>query len=142
MDNFTTLLEKCLELNGRIIRTDENIFILKEVAYSPRNQVINGMPRSEGGNALEKYLVKLEKYKNKRLHLKNELLTTWKKAAAIMGDNDISAEDIMMMYYRFFKGLAWKQVNNEMQKLYKHSGWNENKCFRVYRCILAKVNNI
>lgn len=141
MDNFNVLLDKCNDLNDRIKKVDENILIIRNVICSPRNQVINGMPRGGGGQSIEDYIIKIEKLEKRKKRLNEEKLRYWNQVVSIMFKNQISKDDMMIFKYRYFLGFKWEQVAENMQKYFTNGNWNENKCYRVHRIVLSKIHN-
>ena len=134
------ILDDCLELRRKINDISENIQMLQEVAYAPRNQVLNGMPRGGGENAIEKYIDKVEKLNKRKRGMTTQLNRYWNRASIVFENCEIDEQAVALMKFRFYDGLSWKRCCKVMQKLYPDDKWNENKCFRTYRVVLSKIN--
>ena len=123
-------LQECLELKREIERLNEIIVEIKAVVFSPKNQIITGMPRGGNGeNAIEKYLIKLEHLEERKKALYKDLSDTWQVAEVKMPN--LSEQERYVLYIRFARGLPWKRCAVEMNKLY--GNWNINRVFRTYR---------
>lgn len=135
-------LERCLSLRRRISKIDEKIELLRFNIDSPRSSVISDMPKGGGthGNPLEEYVIKLEELENKQKRLTAVLAELFKEVRSTMTKAGIDDQARDMMKYRFYHGLKWKDCAIIMNKKYSQNGWNVNKCFRVYRAILYKIN--
>lgn len=131
-------LKELLSIARQIDEIDEKIDSLKAVAYSPKNQIITGMPR--GGvseNPIEKYVVKIEKlerrkagliaYQREQWEAVNDKLATFAKE-----------EEIYLMYARFVRGLTWKKAVDEINRLHG-CDWGINKAFRVFGKVNSKL---
>ena len=128
-------LQECLELKREIERLNERIVEIRAVVFSPKNQVITGMPRGGNGeNVIEKYLIKLERLEERKKALYKDLSDTWQAAEGKMPN--LAEQERYLLYIRFARGLPWKKCAVEMDKRY--GNWNINKVFRTYR----KTNNI
>lgn len=128
-------LQECLEAKRYIDKIDERITELKTVIYSPKNQVITGMPRGGNNeNAIEKYLIKLEKLKSRKADLLKYQSEQWGIVKEKAGN--ISEQEQYLLYIRCVEGYSWQKCVSIMQKKYKN--WNINKAFRVY----GKINKI
>ncbi len=136
-------LDECLELRRYIQdKIDARIFEIKARIEAPKNQVITGMPMGHGENinAFDRYLIKLERYEQKKNRKEQELLEKWQIANDLLSENGIEKENIILLRLRFYKGYQWKRCVKEMAKDYPNSKWNINKCFREYRRILCITN--
>lgn len=123
-------LQECLEVKREIERLNERIVEIKAVVFSPKNQIITGMPHGGSGeNAIEKYLIKLERLEERKKALYKELSDTWKAAEEKMPN--LEEQERYLLYIRFTRGLPWKKCAVEMNKLY--GNWNINRVFRTYR---------
>ena len=131
-------LKELLNVARRLDEIDEQIISLKSVAYSPKNQVITGMPRGgKSENPIEKYVVKIEKLEKRKETLIAYQLEEWyvmkfklKKFA--------TDEEIHLMFARFVKGLSWEKAVNELNDKFS-TDWGINKAFRVYGKIKKKL---
>lgn len=135
-------LDRCLQLRRRINEIDEKIETLKFNIDSPRSSVISDMPKGGGtrGNPLEEYVIKLEELENKRKRINAVLVELFKELRSTMAKAGIDDQACEMMKYRFYHGLQWKACAAVMNKKHPKNNWNVNKCFRVYRAILYKMN--
>ena len=124
----------------KINEVEEEIEMLKAVATSPSGQVISDMPRSNRiGNAIEDYIIKLEKKEKRKERLEQLLKEKWNNAYIILQNSKVPIKNIKLLYYRYTKGLSWKECVEKMRELYPNELWNENKIFRLNRQALAKV---
>lgn len=123
-------LEKCLELyrQGKVL--DERIEEINTVLYTPRGQDLSGMPKGNGGNdsIVDKLLDKKNKLINKRYEIEKQIAHSRQKISTMMNECNLTDNEKLLIQYRFFYGLSWKRVGEELE-------WNENKVFRVYRKI-------
>lgn len=135
-------LERCLSLRRRINEIDEKIELLRFNVDSPRSSVISDMPKGGGtrGNPLEEYIIKLEELENKKQRVTVTLVEQFKEVRSLMVKAGIDDQACEMMKYRFYHGQQWKACAAIMNKKYPQNKWNVNKCFRVYRAILYKIN--
>lgn len=138
-------LDECYSVAKKINDKNDEIFELKMKIGSPKNQIITDMPR--GGNpenAIENYLFKLERLQKKIKTLETQRDLIWNRAKEIMREYDIlgDKEAVSMLYFRYYKGFPWKECARLLMIGYKNSNWNENKCFRVHRKILDKIDNM
>lgn len=133
-------LDVCLDIRNKINDVDEEIEMLKAVATSPSGQVLSDMPRSGRiGNAIEDYIIRLEKLEQKRMRLEYKLKKAWSNAFIILHNSNAPNKSIKLLYFRYTKGLSWKECVEKMRELYPNELWNENKIFRLNRQALAKV---
>ena len=135
-----TLFDECLNTIHTIKDFDERIMELKAIAYSPRSQALNGMPRGGGVNAIEQYIVKIDKLEKRKKELQKWLDKVWNDAYNLMKSKDIADDEIQLMQLRFYSAHSWRACCAIMKKEHPDDLWNENKCFRVYRSILSKIN--
>ena len=135
-------LNECLELSQKIAEKQELICELKARVYTPRNQVISDMPRGGGGeNEIENYIIKLEKIETLVKHLKKKRCNLWQYLIETMYKCNITdTETLKLLYFRFYKGFPWDVCSKQMQQAFPNGKWNLNKCFRVYRSVLYKLN--
>lgn len=136
-------LDECLQLARLINDKEEQIFELDCLAKSPRNQTLSLTPKGSGEHSSpsEVYLIKKERIEKavKKLRQKRENL--WNKVLTILQYNNIdNVEYIDMLKARFYKGMSWKECVKYLNNTYKDSIWGTNKCFRVYRKILFKID--
>ena len=137
-------LYECLRLSREIKEKVEAILELNSRALSPKNQVISDMPKGGGGdmNALDCYLQKKERLEKKKDELCVIRDRHWDKATETFRKNGVTnPETITLMWFRFYKGCSWKGCAAKMREKYNNGKWNTNKCFRVYREVLCKINN-
>lgn len=133
-------LDVCLNIRKQINDVDEKIEELKAVATSPSGQVISDMPRSGRiGNAIEDYIIKLEKLETRKYRLEQLLKEKWSNAYKILHNSNVPLKNIKLLYCRYAKGLSWKECVKRMRELYPNELWNENKVFRLNRQALSKV---
>ena len=128
-------LTECLNTKRKIDKVDDEITELKAKIHSPKNQVITGMPR--GGtneNAIERYLIKLEKKEQYKTALLKYQSEQWKNAMQKIPN--IEEQVKHLLYIRFMQGLPWKKCANKMNEQY--GNWNIGKVFRIY----GKINQI
>ncbi len=134
--------DECLELTRKIKEKEELICELKARVFTPRNQVISDMPRGGGGeNEIEKYIIKLEKLETLVKRLKDKRNDKWHLIIVSMSNCGImEKETVNLLHLRFYNGLSWEVCSKRMHGLYPDGKWNLNKCFRVYRSVLYKLN--
>lgn len=134
------LLDDCLEKTRKIKDIEEEIEELRERAMSPKSQTITGMPRgSTGANQSDSYIVKLERKEARQKRLIRERDELWEEATKALDAKEVKREYVILLHYRFFKGLPWKKCCTMMCKKDPDGNWNMNKVFRVYRQILRKL---
>lgn len=126
-------LDSCLNLRRKINDIDEKIKTLQAAILSPKNQVITGMPRggNNSDNAIERYLVKLEKLQRLKDNLLSHQKSIWVDIEDKAKAANIPEQDIYLLYLRFVKGKKWNKCAVKMNK--KYGNWNINKVFRIYR---------
>lgn len=133
-------LDICLNIREQINDVEEKIAELKTATTSPKGQVISDMPRSGRiGNPIEDYIIRLEKLEQKKLRLEHRLKEKWGNAYIILNNSNVPNKSIKLLYYRYAKGLSWKDCVQKMKELYPNDLWNENKAFRLNRQALSKV---
>lgn len=132
-------LDKCLLLRQRLNELEEKISYLKlKNTFAPIS-VISDMPRFSGvSSSIEDYIVKIEELKEKRESIQLQLAQQRKTIEMIMNILHISEEAQNMILLRFYYGFQWKKCSQKQQEKFPDSGWNINKCFRVYHNILNK----
>lgn len=132
-------LQSCLTLKRKIEDVNGKINALRAVIYSPKNQFITGMPKASGGmdNAIDKYLVKLERLEKRKKDLKGKQINLWKYVRQEATKAELSEQEIKLLYHRFVKGLPWKKVCRALNDAY--GNWNINKVFRTYRNVLIRL---
>lgn len=136
-------LDECLRLSQQIKKKNELIYNLECCAMSPKNQIITDMPKGSGEHSSpsEEYLIKKERLEKSRNRLQRKLDEKWGKVISILQANGIDhVEKIYLLKLRFYQGNSWKRSTAIIAKEYPESRWNINKCFRVYRYILCKIN--
>lgn len=125
-------LQECLNIKRQIDNIDEKIYKLKAVIYSPKNQIITGMPRGGNNeNAVDRYLIKLEQLEGKKIDLSKKQKSLWQDSVTRIETNDQERE---LLYKRFVQGMPWKRCVFELNSTY--GNWNINKAFRIY----GKIN--
>ena len=133
-------LDKCLDLRKKIQDTEEKIEELDVRIRFPKAQTMSDMPRSTSfSNKMEDYLVKKEKLTTKKLSLEAMLEMSWDKIKDKLSKTNATVQEIMLLRYRFYNGYSWKKCTAIMAGSDKK--WNENKTFRVYRQVIAKLQN-
>jgi hypothetical protein len=127
-------LTECLDTKRKINKKREKIQELRMRILSPKNQIITGMPFGGGSteNAVDKYLVTLERLEKQEKALKNYQKKQWKKACEKIGD--ISEQNKELLYLRFMKGYQWKKCVIILND--KYGRWSVNKAFYIY----GKIN--
>ena len=131
-------LEKCLEIKREIEDIDEEIIELKSQIASPKNQVLTGMPRGGNNeNAMERYLLKVEKLEQRKTNLLKYQAKKWQIALEKLPN--ISEQEKFMLHIRFIKGKTWKKCARDLNV--KYGNWNINKVFRIYRKIIKNSKN-
>lgn len=134
-----TLLEQCLDKTRIIKELDEQIAELRARATSPKNQIITGMPRGGGGgNQSERYMERLDRIEARREKARAERSSLWNNIADRM--EGMNTEYYSMLRFRFYHGLRWNAVCDNLKETYPNSKWNMNKVFRIYRQILRKFS--
>ena len=137
-------LDECLAKRRKIKDIEEDITELKLKVYSPKGQVITGMPRSGNGGAsqADRYLMKLEKLEAKKKTKVDDLNVCWDNTVEILSGVQINAETIEMLRFRFYWGYKWEKCAAMMKEQFPQSVWNVNKCFRKYSAVLHKIDKI
>lgn len=134
------LLDDCFDLRESINDLDKKIQDLQELSYAPKNQVLSGMPKGGGCNAIEEYIIKLEKYNNRKEILVNRLNELWDKAVDVMKLHDITDENIILMEYHYYWGYSWSECSKKMKKRFPTEKWYRQKCNFRYRSVLSKID--
>lgn len=131
-------LEECLKLRMAIGKINTELYKINAAAFSPKNQAITGMPRSQGsnGNDFDRYISKKQRLLSQKKQLQSEQNDLWREIEKKLKNNSIGNRDIYILYLRFFKGLLWKECTNAIKK--KIPKWNDNATFRRYRKVLSK----
>lgn len=126
-------LDVYLELYIKGKSIDENIEEINALLYSPKVQDLSGMPKGSGGtdSIVDKLVEKKEKLQNKRYEIERQKFTCQQQIDEMMNKCNLTRNEKLLIKYRFFYGLSWKRVGEELD-------WNENKVFRVYR----KINTV
>lgn len=121
------LLEKCIGLRRNIEETNERLAELNSKATSLTIK-ISDMPRGgERKNGADEYIIQKEELEQRKQYLLSVLNATWNYAARHIESDSVKT----LMQYRFYNGYSWKKSAELM-------GWNENKCFRMYRKVISK----
>lgn len=127
-------LDECLKAKREIDDINEKIDTLRAAILSPKNQVITGMPRGgNNDNAIERYLLKVEKLEKRRTTLINYQLERWE----LIEDKNLPEQEQRLLFLRFMLGYSWKKCCARLHEEY--GGWNIDKIFRVYRSICKKL---
>ena len=131
-------LEEILELRSMITEIDEQLEIIKSAAMSPRSQSMSSFSGTSThmANPLENYITRQEEYETKRKRLVSELEDKWNEFDSRMVELQIDKSHRMLMYFRFNRGLSWKESTEKMKKI-EGEIWNENRTFRYYRKVLS-----
>ena len=133
-------LDECLRLKRRIEELDEKILEIRERALSPKNQIISDMPKGGGGgNPIEEYLIKSEKLEKERSRCKRALEEQWRSITETFKTLGISNTYELLMKYRFYYGLTWRNCTKLIQKDDPDTVWDENRVFRVYSHVSMKL---
>ena len=129
------LLKECLKTKRQLDKIDEQITELRSAIYSPKSQIITGMPRSGSNeNAIERYIIRLEKLQKRKKELLIKQKKQWKLAMKKIGE--ISLEEKHLLSLRCVEGKPWKECASTMNDIY--GKWGISRCFRVY----GKFNKI
>ena len=108
-------LDECLEKTKKLKELEEQITELKDRAMSPKNQVITGMPRGgAGGNQSDSYIVKLERLEARKSKLTRERDELWEEITHSLENKGVKSEHVILLQYRFFKGLQWRKCCTKM----------------------------
>ena len=135
-------LETCLYLHDRINNINEKIELIKARLYSPKNQVLSGMPHS-GNVYSDNYaesIEKLNKLKRIKAELRQELYSIWADYERIMDEIGVQSSHQELIKQRFYCALSWNKCVKIMQVKYSDENWNTNKAFRIYRNVRHKLN--
>jgi hypothetical protein len=122
----------CLETHRKLEAVNEQIIELESVVYSPRNQIISDMPRGRGGNTNgnDALLMKLDRLRQREKILLVARASQWRICEEMLMSVGAKQSEIQLMCLRFFFVLPWNDCARAMN-------WNINKCFRIYRKMLA-----
>ena len=131
-------LEEILELRSMITEIDEQLEMIKSAAMSPRSQSMSSFSGTSNhmANPLENYITRQEEYETKRKRLVSEHEDKWNEFDSRMVELQIDKSHRMLMYFRFNRGLSWKESIEKMKKI-EGEIWNENRSFRYYRKVLS-----
>ena len=136
-------LDNCLSLAKKIRKKEEDIEELKSRVMSPKGQIISDMPKGGGfgGNALESYYLKLERFNKIKLILQLSLNKHWKIVISEFHRCGITDPQVIeLMSLRYYKGREWKECCKIMRKKYPENKWNKNKSMRIHRYVLCKLH--
>lgn len=104
-------LEQCFEIRKEIESIEERIIEMKTRIYSPKNQVITGMPNSiSGGGGIEKGICIIEKLAEDKNRLQKELDDIWVNVKCKVNSGIIDDFEYEILFLRFYSGLKWKDV--------------------------------
>ena len=84
-------------------------------------------------NAAERYVEDVEKFEDKKQKLYSQLNEKWADLKIIFDESNLTAEEIKLLYLRFYKGFSWKKCSKMMF-------WNEGRTFGTFRKILLKMS--
>ena len=132
--------DDCWNLRCSINEIDGKIRELQELNYAPRNQVLSGMPRGGGGNSIEQYVIRIDKYNQKKKHLQKKLDNLWDETVKLLEENGIEDENIILMRYHFYVGLSWSECSKKMKNEYPAQKWYRQKCYGRYESVIYKIN--
>jgi hypothetical protein len=130
--------DEILELRSMITEIDERIEMIKSDAMSPHSQSMSSFSGTSTHmtNPLENYITRQEEYEARRKRLISELEEKWNAIDSRMDELQIDKSHRMLMYFRFNRGLSWKESTEKMKKI-EGDIWNENRSFRYYRKVLS-----
>lgn len=130
------LLDECSDKRKELRMIEEKIEEVKARATAPKNQSFDDMPRASSnyGNPIESYIEKVEQLEEKRNTLKKELAEKWAECLQLFESKNMSAEEIILLYYRFHENLSWRNCAKAIERKH-HITWNDNKIYRIYRKI-------
>ena len=136
-------LDECLRITRMIAETKEKIEELEMAVMSPRSQAISDMPKGGGGtiNAIESYILKKEKLEGQIDSLQEERAVEWCKVCGYLEMFNQKKTTKTMLWLRFCKGYSWNKCVSKLSEAYPDERWSANKCFRIYRDFLHKVNS-
>lgn len=136
------ILDDCLDCARTIRQKSEAIEEIKILAYAPKGQSLTGMPRSGSmANQMEVYIERKETLENDLRATMVRREDLWWDAFQQFQSKNANIEYIMLMWYRYYNGLRWKDCAYSMQSKYPDSEWNEDKCYRINR-IMRKYSRI
>ena len=126
-------LKSCLETRRDIKEIDLKIAELKGKLYSPKNQIISGMPKAMGGGSLiDSGLIRLELMTEKRKKLEANLNKQWENIQIRDTVRYLTETQYELIYLRFYEGSSWKEV---MIKL----DMSSNKVFKMFRITKSAI---
>lgn len=133
-------LDECLQLCKKIKKQEDRITEVRERACAAKIQIITDMPRGGGVQASkqEAYLLSIEKIEERKKKLSLRLAKKWEIAKSLLIEQGFDKEVINLLHLRFCKGYKWRKCAEIMSR--KNKRWNVNKCFRVYRAVLHKID--
>ena len=133
-------LDKCRELRQKIIETEEMIEDISCSIRYPKVPTMSDLPKGSASSTspIDRYIMLLEKYQNKKLLLETELSQLWNCIEKQMIACNIDKSDRQLMYFRFNSGYPWKVCTSIMRRK-EGKQWNENRSFRVYRNVVAML---
>lgn len=126
-------LKSCLETRRDIKDLDLKIAELRGKLYSPKNQIISGMPKAMGGGSLiDSGLIRLELMTEKRKKLEANLNKQWENIQIRDTVRYLTETQYELIYLRFYEGSSWKDV---MIKL----DMSSNKVFKMFRITKSAI---
>ena len=126
-------LNSCLETRQDIKDLDLKIAELRGKLYSPKNQIISGMPKAMGGGSLiDSGLIRLELLTDKRKKLEANLNKQWENIQIRDTVRYLTETQYELIYLRFYEGSSWKEV---MIKL----DMSSNKVFKMFRITKSAI---
>ena len=134
-------LEECSSIRKKMLKKDLKIYELKSKIQSPKNQLINDMPKggNKQSNSLEDYLLKLEKLVAEKQALCNELNKVWESIEFILKSQcNCDRQRVKLMRLRYYNNYSWKKCISLMKVFYPNDKWNANKGFKEHRLIFER----
>ena len=126
-------LKSCLETRRDIKDLDLKIAELRGKLYSPKNQIISGMPKAMGGgNLMDSGLIRLELLTDRRKKLEANLNKQWENIQIRDTVRYLTETQYELIYLRFYEGSSWKEV---MIKL----DMSSNKVFKMFRITKSAI---
>lgn len=126
-------LNSCLETRQDIKDLDLKIAELRGKLYSPKNQIISGMPKAMGGgNLMDSGLIRLELLTDRRKKLEANLNKQWENIQIRDTVRYLTETQYELIYLRFYEGRSWKEI---MIKL----DMSSNKVFKMFRITKSSI---
>lgn len=126
--------DSCRKIGSLIKALQAERKTIESYIRSPGRAAANGMPKSHfSDNDIERYLVKVEKYKAMETKLMIVRNREWRKLVHKMKLSGISEADRQMMKLRYFYGRKWKDCARILSQT--DPEWNESKVYRRHNKI-------